>query len=647
MRRADRFLALVGSMLLAAACRDAVEPAPHDAGRPFASTLPSGLNDPVLFYSTYLGGSDFDLAAGIAVDAAGNAYITGTTQSTNFPTTAGVFQPTFRGFQDVFLTKLNPTGSGLFYSTYLGGSDRDNGSAIAVDASGNVYVTGQTNSTDFPTTGGAFQTTFGGSGSGCSNAPGDAFVTKLAPTGSALIYSTYLGGSLNDAGFSIAIDASDNAYVTGLTISLNFPTTPGAFQPAYRPGSGCACSGTERAFVSKVNATGTSLVYSTYLDGSGSDAGNGIAVSAAGNATVTGRTNSPDFPTNGFGGGAFQPTPPSGATGCSPGDAFVITFNTAGSGLLYSTYLGGSSDDAGLGVALDALGDAYVTGITTSTNFPTLAAFQPALDGGQDAFVTKLNPMGTGLLYSTYLGGSSDDFGQGIALDALGNAYVAGGTSSANFPVTSGAPQATFGGVRDAFVTKLNPTGSGLAYSTYLGGSGDDVAFSITLDALPNPNAYTAGFTASTNFPTTSGAFQTTFGGGSGDAFVTKIANILLPPPTTAGKVTGGGSINVTGGIGTFGFIVQAQTNGGPVSGDLQYVSHAGDNVHSLTFTTLVIAGNTATFGGTCTDNGAACTFTVNVTDNGEPGTNDTFTISVSGGTPEGGMLRSGNILIH
>jgi len=646
MRRSNRLLVLACPILLAGGCRDSVEPTAPDAGRALADVSANALNDPVLFYSTYLGGGSPDFGRGIAVDAAGNAYVTGHTSSLNFPTTAGAFQTGGQGGQDAFVTKLNPTGSGLVYSTYLGGSDEDFAVGIAMDAVGSAYVTGGTKSTDFPTTAGAFQTTnAGGSPTSCCGSGHDAFVTKLDPAGG-LGYSTYLGGNAVDDGLAIAIDAAGNAYVAGHTVTLSlpntFPTTPGAFQTTT---GGFGCSGFENAFVTKLNSTGTALVYSTLLGSE--DAGLGIAVDALASAYVTGFTISPSFPVTP---GAFKTsTNNTGACG-GPQDAFVTKLNPFGTGLVYSTYLGGSGVDQGAGIALDALGDAYVTGGTGSGDFPTLVAFQPAFGGTRDAFVTKLNPFGTGLLYSTYLGGSGDDFGQGVAVDALGSAHVSGGTSSTNFPITTGVPQTTLGGSYDAFVTKLNPTGAGLVYSTYLGGSGDDFGQGIALDALPNPNAYVAGFTSSTNFPTTPGSFQTTFGGGSNDAFVTKIANIVLPPPPTVGKVTGGGSINVnvTGGIGTFGFIVQAQTTTGPVSGDLQYVNHAsGANVHSLTFTTLVIAGNTATFSGTCTKNGALCTFAVDVTDNGEPGKTDQFTISISGGTPEGGTLQSGNILIH
>ena len=595
--------------------------ADYDASRPL-------IIDPVLFYSTYLGAGDDDAGFSIAVDVSGNAYVAGYAVSTNFPTTPGVFQSTLSGPIDAFVTKLNPTGSGLVYSTYLGGSNNDEAFGIGVDAAGNAYVAGATDSTNFPTTPGAFQTTLSGGN--------DLFITKLNPTGSGLVYSTYLGGSeFDNLANGIAVDAAGNAYVSGLTFSTDFPTTIGAFQTAYG-------GGIRDAFVTKLNPLGTGLVYSTYLGGSDNDYSfGGVTVDAAGNAYVAGFTESTDFPTTP---GAFQTTYAGG------GDVFVTKLNPLGSGLVYSTYLGGSGFDTSTSIAVDAAGNAYVAGLTDSTNFPTTSgAFQTTFGGGSDdAFITKLNPLGSGLVYSTYLGGSGFDLITRIALDAQPNpdAYVTGGTDSTDFPTTTNAFQTALGGVEDAFVTKLNPTGSGLVYSTYLGGSGDDEGFGIALDTLPNPNAYVVGFTESTNFPTTPGAFQPAFGGVD-DAFVAKITEAMIPPGQAMERVTGGGTINVAGGIGSFSFIVQRQASTGQLSGHLQYFNHAsGAQVRSDTITSLMIVGNTATFNGICTVNGIPCTFTVNVTDNGEPGTTDTFTISVDGGPTEGGTLRSGNILI-
>jgi hypothetical protein len=358
-----------------------------------------------------------------------------------------------------------------------------------------------------------------------------------------------------------------------------------------------------------------------------------------GNAYVTGITDAATFPTTA---GAFQTTNAGGS------DTHVTKLNTTGSALVYSTYLGGGGSDNVHAIAVDTSGNAFVTGTTNSPNFPTTTgAFRTTLAGVADVFVTKLNSTGTGLVYSTYVGGTQGDDGWGIALDGSDNAYVTGLTVSSDFPTTVGAMQPVYGGGgTDAFLTVVNSTGTGLVYSSYLGGTGSDAGRGIAVDGFTN--AYVGGVTDSSNFPTTTGAFQTTYGGGPDDAFVTKVINIVLPPPPTVGKVTGGGTINVTGGVGNFGFIVQRQAVDGSIHGDLQYVNHAsGAKVHSVMFTSFTIVGNTATFGGTCTVNGSPCTFTVNVEDNGEPGTNDKFTITVNAGPPEGGTLRSGRIQIQ
>ena len=482
----------------------------------YDATLPLVI-DPavVLVYSTYLGGTGDEGGNGIAVDASGNAYVTGYTRSPDFPVTPGAFQATFSTSGDAFVTKLNATGTALVYSTYLGGTGNDDGRGIAVDSSGNAYVTGHTNSTDFPVTPGAFQSALSGTNT-------DAFVTKVNTTGTALVYSTYLGGTGSEQGYGIAVDASGNAYVTGRTYSTNFPVTPGAFQPTF--------SASGDAFVTKLNTTGTALVYSTYLGGTGSEYGNGIAVDANGNAYVTGYTRSPDFPVTP---GAFQAT-----NGGGSGDAFVTKLNATGTALVYSTYLGGTGSDASDGIAVDASGNAYVTGYTNSPNFPvTPGAFQATNGGGSgDAFVAKVNATGTALVYSTYLGGTGDDYGYGIAVDSSGNAYVTGQTSGTDFPVTTGAFQATNGGLPgsyDAFVTKVNTTGTALVYSTYLGGTGYEEGDGIAVDA--NGNAYVSGYTESTNFPLPPAPLQATNGGGSGDAFVAKVS----PPPAVTFTVTG------------------------------------------------------------------------------------------------------------
>ena len=335
------------------------------------------------------------------------------------------------GYDDRRSLTIDPN---LVYSTYLGGSSNDYGGGVALDSSGNAYVTGIAGSSDFPTTAGAFQTTFGGGY--------DAFVSKLNGSGSALIYSTYLGGSSNDYGGGIALDSSGNAYVTGSTRSTDFPTTAGAFQTAFG-------GGFEHAFVSKLNGSGSALVYSTYLGGSNSDGASGIALDSSSNAYITGSTTSSDFPTTL---GAFQTT----LRGFQ--NVFVSKLNSSGSALVYSTYLGRGDHDGGVGIVLDSSGNAYVTGVTRSSDFPTTAgAFQTTFGGGfDDAFVSKLNGSGSALIYSTYLGGSDDDAGSGVALDSSGNAYVAGTTGSSDFPITAGAFQTTNDGIVIGFVSKFS-----------------------------------------------------------------------------------------------------------------------------------------------------------------------------------------------
>jgi len=469
--------------------------------------------DPVLSFSTYLGGGGSDAGNGIAVDSSGNVYVAGETASLNFPTTAGVLQSVPGGGSDVFVAKLNPAGTALLYSTYLGGAVDDRGNAVAVDSSGNAYVTGETLSGNFPTTPGAFQTTNRGGS--------EAFAAKLNPAGTALLYSTYLGGTgFSDRGNGIAVDSSGSAFVTGRINSTNFPTTPGAFQTFFRGGA-------FDSFVTKFNATGTGLIYSTYLGGSENDAGFGVALGPAGNAYAAGGSNSLDFPTTS---GAYQ------SSSLGP-DPFLTVFNGAGSGLLYSTFLGGSfAQERANGVATDSSGNAYLTGEITSPDFPTVNPAQGSYGGGlKDGFVAKLNPAASGvasLVSSTYLGGSGDDRGNGIAVDGSGSAHVTGQTASPNFP-TRDPLQSAFAGTNDAFATTVSPSGAAFLFSTYLGAIGDDRGLGIAAD--PSGNVFLTGSTDSTSFPRVN-PLQSVIGGGS-DAFVARIAAgpAQTPTPTPTG----------------------------------------------------------------------------------------------------------------
>ena len=508
--------------------------------------------DPVLVYSTYLGGTSSDGAYRVFADASGNAYVTGGVDG-NFPTTPGAVQTTFGGFNsncteepifqcgDAFVTKMNPAGSALIWSTYIGGTSSDAGFAITADSSG-VYVAGQTSSSDFPVTAGAFQTTLP------VTSTRGGFITKLNSSGSALVYSTYLSGSTTDKLRGLAVDASGNAYVTGGTQSSDFPVTANAFQKTL--------AGTSNAFVSKMNPTGTALAYSTFIGGTGSDAANSIAIDASGNAYITGGTISTDFPTKNpiqaaFAGGGTT-CPAQHASIC--GDAFVTELDPTGSALSFSSYLGGSGEDSGVGLVLDPAGNIYVSGGTDSSNFPTTTgAFQTTFGGGStgctnageacgDAFLTKINAAKTAYVYSTYLGGTGDDVaGLGLAIDAAGNIHMAGVTASPNFPTTPNAPQLTYGGgsttcspgliCGDAFVTKFSLDGSTLIFSTFLGGTGDDGAGGVAQDT--SGNDYIVGVTESFVFPTTPGAFQLNCNScdGGSNAFITKLA---IPFPTAS-----------------------------------------------------------------------------------------------------------------
>jgi len=444
----------------------------------------------VLAYSTFLGGGSDDYGYSIAVDAAGSAYVTGYTASTNFPTFAAG-QSSKEGTFNVFVTKLSPSGSSLAYSTYLGGSLMDQGWGIAVDATGAAYVAGQTTSADFPTLS-AFQSALAGST--------NAFVAKLSPSGSSLVYSTYLGGSGADIGYGIAIDSTGAAYVTGQTSSTNFPTH-GAYQSSL--------AGAQDAFVTKLAPTGDSLVYSTYLGGSGQDTAYCIAIDASGAAYAAGTTASSNFPTA----SAYQTT----LKGLQ--NVFVTKLTPAGNALAYSTYIGGHSVDAAYGIAVDGLGAAYVAGSTTSANYPTETPFQSTINGVQNVFVTKLAVAGNTLVYSTYLGGRNSDQAHGIAVDGQGQVYLAGWASSPDFPLESPFQSAMHGG-SSVFVTKLTAAGTALSYSTFLDGGGIDYGHGIAVDA--SGAAYVTGYTASTDFPTQT-PYQAIFAGPATDVFVTKI----------------------------------------------------------------------------------------------------------------------------
>lgn len=474
--------------------------------------------DPVLDFSTYLGGSFNDYGTGIKVDTSG-VYITGYTDSLNFPTDALPLQAANSGGYDIFITKIDASGSGLIYSTYLGGSGNDYNSAIAVNASGYAYITGQTISPDFPMAN-PFQSLYGGGNS-------DGFVVSLSPGGNSLAFSTYMGGTGNDGGRAIDTDGT-NAFITGHTNSTNFPITGSAFFSTCN-----GCPGSTDAFIVKLTAAG-SLDFSTYYGGSGNDIGNGITV-AWGFTYIVGGTTSTDFPITGLGAVATY--------GGGASDSFVAKMDITSS-VGYSTYLGGSGDDNGRAIAVDDSANAYVTGSTTSVDFPVVSPVH-SYAGGQDVFITKLDTTGSGPVYSTYLGGSGNEYGYGLAIDSAGRAHVTGYTDSSDFPASltngscNGCPQTT-----DAFYAKLDASGA-LEDATYLGGSGDDAGWAVAVDS--SGSAYITGYTTSADFPTASALYGNA---GGYDAFVTKISfpcSYSITPISANFPYTGGtGSIDVT-----------------------------------------------------------------------------------------------------
>jgi len=484
------------------------------------STFVTKLNSTgtALVYSTYLSGSipstggngsAWSMASGIAVDSKGDAYIAGYTMAADFPVTSGAFQTTFAGAQGGFVTKLNPTGTALIYSTYLAGDLAGWAGAIAIDNSGDAFVTGWTNSKKFPTTTGAYQTSF----PGAKNTTRTAFVSELNPTGAALVFSTYLGGSGNsnnagDWANAIAIGPAGQVYVAGVTYSSDFPVTKNAFQSTNK----AATLLTDNAFVTAFNPTGSALVYSTYLGGSGNatnkhgDAALGIAVDSTGAAFVTGIVRSPDFPTTN---NAYQVKLPGSL------NAFVSKLNPSGTALDYSTFLGGSIQENGDAIAIDAQGDAYVVGLSVSPDYPvTPGAIQSTNNAFANAapvgILAELNPTGAALLYSTYLGGSGLNDGSGagdgftaIALGASGNVYLTGNASSLDYPVTTGAYQSTN---KAPLTGTFADFGTGFVTKIALGIASTSTA--LTSSANPQPAGQAVTFTATVT-PTTGTAAPT------------------------------------------------------------------------------------------------------------------------------------------
>jgi Immunoglobulin I-set domain/Immunoglobulin domain/Beta-propeller repeat len=543
---------------------------------PYDHNLPLVI-DPVLYFSTYFGGNSSDTAWSMALDTNGFIYIAGQTLSTQKSanntapfSTSNAFQIKFAGGSqvgDAFVAKFDSQGSNLIYLTYLGGSVDDAAYGIAVDGNGDAYIAGATDSPNFPIRNGIYTNISGVANPHLGTYPADVFVAKVDPGGSNLLYSTYLGGESADAAYAIALDSSNNAYVTGFTYSTNFPTTLNALQKYL------ACPNTfslnANAFVTEIGASGTSLVYSSYLGGTNFDTGRGIAIDSSNYVYVTGFTSSTNFPTtnavqqqfvsvilttnaaptnvvfitNVFNGYLLNGT----NILTAPFDGFVAKFTPSCAGFVYSTFLGGVNNDVPYQISVDALDNAYVTGSTVSTNFPNTITNLAGLGNGlanntgvsapliTNAFLTQIMWSGTNAAigWSTAFGGTNFgiDIGYGVTVDPSGNVFVVGASSTTNFPAvnTPGLLRMTNSGTSDAFVIAFTPNCSNILYSGYLGGSGNDYGYGIAVDA--QTNVYLAGQTFSANFPTIF-PFQSSLNGTS-DAFLAKIGWTVLPPEIT------------------------------------------------------------------------------------------------------------------
>jgi len=488
----------------------------------FPDTI-SQISPPTKFYSSYLGGNNADYGQDIAATPNGEMILIGVTFSSNFPTTPGAWDRDFNTgscgaiCKDLYIAKLSASGSSLEFATFLGGNLDETGGSIAIDSSGNVYITGITYSPDFPVTAGAFDSVFGGGTCGSTFCP-DLFVAKLTADGSNLVYSTYLGGSSYDYGIGIGIDGSGAVTVIGDTSSSDITTTPGSIDTNY--------GGLWDGYIAKLNSDGTNLIYAAYLGGISGDYARSIAVDPSGIAYVSGNTGSEDFPTTPY---AFDPS----CIDCS--DAFVIKLSADGSNLIYGTFFGGSETESGHGIAIDPSGAVYLTGETYSVDLPTTpGAYDTTYNGVWDTYVAKLTPDGSGCTYATYIGGNNKDFGYDIAVDKMGSAWVTGVTKSADFPTTLYGFDLSYGGgicnsspCFDAFFIKLNPEGSALDYASFIGGSSDDESFNISTNAN---SAFLTGTTSSSDFPISPEAYDDSFTSYS-DAFVVRIPVPFLDLP--------------------------------------------------------------------------------------------------------------------
>ncbi|KAA3600895.1 MAG: T9SS C-terminal target domain-containing protein [Calditrichaeota bacterium] len=460
-------------------------------------------------FSTYLGGSSADLGYGIDVDSQGNSFVTGWTQSTNFPTTSGSFNENFSGVRDIFVTKMNSQGSALVFSTYLGGSSAEEALAIKVDSQGNSYFSGSTKSQDFPTVSSSFDTT--------SNSSKKIFVTKLNNLGNSLIFSTFLGGTQNDDSYSLELSSQNEAIVSGTTVSVDFPVSSGAFDENFNSGFG-------DVLLTKFNPSGTALSFSTFLGGSAADNSYSLEITSDNKIIIAGSTGSSNFPTTN---GIFQNSK-NGLT-----DNFLTKFESDGTALNFSTFLGGSlavvGGTAGFGtqavyeIALNQSENAIgLTGVTLAVDFPTTSGSLSQMRmGSDDAFVTKMNSDGTALIFSTYFGDEFSETGYGIGFLSDESVVV---TGVINFSAGSPSKQKSkiSHGISDVFVSKLNALGNTMVFYDSLGGNDVEEQQIGTPSLVKNDFLFVTGNVTSVDFPTTNGAFSENYNSGTNDAFLTK-----------------------------------------------------------------------------------------------------------------------------
>ncbi|UCH89635.1 MAG: SBBP repeat-containing protein [Thermoplasmata archaeon] len=462
-----------------------------------------------LVYSTFVGGSSYDKSNDIKIDSSGNVYVTGIAASNDFPTTANANDTTYNKGNDAFVLKLNPSGTSIIYSTYIGGSGEEECYGLDIYDNGDAYIVGYTSSIDFPTTSNANDTTF--------NGEQDIFVLKLGSSGSSLMYSTYIGGNRYDHGLAIQIDYSGNAYIAGTTRSDDFPTSANAIDTIH--------NGYGDGYLLKLDPTGSKIIYSTFIGGVNSDRIECLEIDKSGCVYFAGVTGSPNLPTTAK---AYD------SSHNGRYDGFAGKLDSSGSSLKYMTYIGGVENDLCHDVTVDKDGNAYLTGLTESFDLETTKdAFKKYIYGSSDVFIIKLSPDGSKFLYSTFIGGirlgsSYDEGANGIELDSDGNIYVSGWTFCEDFPTTPGAYDTDHNGLKDVFFLKMDPTGSYLKYSTFIGGAIDDKSSAMVLDSERNP--YITGFTHSKDFPYTNGSNDTSMGGNC-DGFILKF--YLGPPVAT------------------------------------------------------------------------------------------------------------------